>query len=504
MIRLLKFGNIIFGIVVILMLVNSVKFYFTNIFYEPITIEHKIIFLLLALLIFLTYCLIIKNKTLVNIAILKHIKAFVFCLMLLWQFLLLVSMPIVPIADPGMIYRIAIGETGAELLNYISVNPNNYMLLIWEKCLLYLLGERYLIHGLILFNMVFIDSAILLLDNLRKRLLPSSSNLLFYLSVIFIGFSPQFLQAYTDSAAFFFGTFIFYVGYYLVIAKSYTIKLTLSIALGIILGLSYGFRAPLLIYAISGVIVLVYQFLQIKNHNFAKNFTLAGVTILSFVAINSLSQFTLHQQYVVPFEEGKSRTMLYFVDLGLTSTGAAHAELSEEVLNAAGAERNQIFIQSIKQRVSKMDLSDWKHHLDKKLYFISAEGLMGWQVENVLHEENMISNRFSNTSIAQKLRSLILVNFSDFYRYSVVFQILWIVIILGMILYSIFYPDFKNSLNLWVQITIFGGILFLMIFEGGRSRYLIQFLPAILWNSSIGYERMLQIIKNVKKQNKRI
>lgn len=151
-----------------------------------------------------------------------------------------------------------------------------------------------------------------------------------------------------------------------------------------------------------------------------------------------------------------------------------------------------------------MGLSDWKHHLDKKLYFISAEGLMGWQVENVLHEENMISNRFSNTSIAQKLRSLILVNFSDFYRYSVVFQILWIVIILGMILYSIFFPDFKNSLNLWVQITIFGGILFLMIFEGGRSRYLIQFLPAILWNSSIGYERMLQIIKNVKKQKKRI
>ena len=105
--------------------------------------------------------------------------------MLLWQFLLLVSMPIVPIADPGTIYRIAIGETGAELLNYISVNPNNYMLLIWEKCLFYLLGERYLIYGLILFNMVFIDSAILLLDNLRKRLLPSSSNLLFYLSVKF-------------------------------------------------------------------------------------------------------------------------------------------------------------------------------------------------------------------------------------------------------------------------------------------------------------------------------
>ncbi|MGQ7355498.1 hypothetical protein ACTGZM_00350 [Streptococcus suis] len=504
MIRLLKFGNVIFGIVVILMLVNSVKFYFTNVFYEHITIEHKIIFFVLALLIFLTYCLISRNKTLENIAILKHIKAFVFCLMLLWQCLLLVSMPIVPIADPGTIYRIAIGETGAELLNYISVNPNNYMLLIWEKCLLYLFGKRYLIHGLILFNIAFIDIAILLLDNLRKRLLPNSSNLLFYLLVVFVGFSPQFLQAYTDSPAFFFGTLIFYVGYQFVTAKSYTIKLLLSIALGIILGLSYGLRASLLIYAISGVIVLVYQFLQIKNHSFAKNFALAGLTILSFMTINSLSQFTLHQEYVVPFEEGKSRTMFYFVDLGLTSTGAAHAELSEEVVNAAGPERNQIFIQSIKQRVAKMDLSDWKHHLDKKLYYITAEGLMGWQVENVLLEENMIPNRFSNTGIAQKLRRLILVNFSDFYPYSVVFQILWIVIILGMVIYSIFFPDFKNSLNLWVQITIFGGILFLMIFEGGRSRYLIQFLPAVLWNSSIGYERVLRTIKNVKKQNRRI
>ena len=38
----------------------------------------------------------------------------------------------------------------------------------------------------------------------------------------------------------------------------------------------------------------------------------------------------------------------------------------------------------------------------------------------------------------------------------------------------------------FLSLAVFGGLLFLTIFEGGKTRYLIQFLPQILLLASIG------------------
>ena len=68
--------------------------------------------------------------------------------------------------------------------------------------------------------------------------------------------------------------------------------------------------------------------------------------------------------------------------------------------------------------------------------------------------------------------------------YKIVKQPIWIVMVLGA-----FVPVWKyrryRQLN-YLLLTIFGGILFLMVFEGGKTRYLIQFLPQIFLLSSIG------------------
>lgn len=50
----------------------------------------------------------------------------------------------------------------------------------------------------------------------------------------------------------------------------------------------------------------------------------------------------------------------------------------------------------------------------------------------------------------------------------------------------------KLSFNLWMQITIFGALAFLIIFEAGRTRYMYQFMPAILFISSFGYGNLYE------------
>lgn len=65
-------------------------------------------------------------------------------------------------------------------------------------------------------------------------------------------------------------------------------------------------------------------------------------------------------------------------------------------------------------------------------------------------------------------------------------QLIWIFLI-GVLLFGWKYHDLISD---GLRLSLIGGFLFLLIFEGGRSRYLIQFLPSImilvliLWQSS--------------------
>ena len=51
----------------------------------------------------------------------------------------------------------------------------------------------------------------------------------------------------------------------------------------------------------------------------------------------------------------------------------------------------------------------------------------------------------------------------------------------------------NDSLNFLI-LSVFGGLLFLQIFEGGKTRYLIQFLPQILILSAVGLTQYPQAL----------
>ena len=65
-------------------------------------------------------------------------------------------------------------------------------------------------------------------------------------------------------------------------------------------------------------------------------------------------------------------------------------------------------------------------------------------------------------------------------------QLIWIFLV-GILFFGWKYHDLVSD---GLRLSLIGGFLFLLIFEGGRSRYLIQFLPSIMilvpivWQSS--------------------
>ncbi|MBF0844079.1 hypothetical protein IR117_05625, partial [Streptococcus danieliae] len=76
----------------------------------------------------------------------------------------------------------------------------------------------------------------------------------------------------------------------------------------------------------------------------------------------------------------------------------------------------------------------------------------------------------------------------EFQFYAWVKQLVWLALAWGVLRASRPYAGDRVELQ-FVMLAVLGGFLFLQVFEGGKTRYLIQFLPQILALSSMGWIR---------------
>ena len=81
-------------------------------------------------------------------------------------------------------------------------------------------------------------------------------------------------------------------------------------------------------------------------------------------------------------------------------------------------------------------------------------------------------------------------------------QIMWLITLIGMFITGCSFNMKKiDEKELIIKLTIIGAMMFLLLFEGGRSRYLIQFLPFFYLLSAIGWESVLTATNRRKKEN---
>lgn len=69
-------------------------------------------------------------------------------------------------------------------------------------------------------------------------------------------------------------------------------------------------------------------------------------------------------------------------------------------------------------------------------------------------------------------------------------DILWIITLIFML----FSLCAKDWITLLLKYVVLGFALFLLLFEGGRSRYLIQFLPYVFLLSGIGFYKLQKML----------
>ena len=209
-------------------------------------------------------------------------------------------------------------------------------------------------------------------------------------------------------------------------------------------------------------------------------------------------------------KEGLAKGPLLFINLGLTYRGHNQADMKEGLLqyiepNKRDDYNNGMFakenvIKEIKRRLKEYTPATFWGHLYYKQSLTVAEGTLGWLYRDVENEKtpfiNPLYEMTKNNPLAQFVRTFFLsIDKKEYVYYALIKQLVWIVMSLGLVMTLWKYrPDDRvNFLNL----AVFGGLLFLQIFEGGKTRYLIQFLPQILLVSALGLSQYSQDLKKV-------
>ena len=508
--KLLQFGNTIFFTMTVLWLYFAFRYAFEFVSIDlvnlnPITAGIMVVATIIIFLVFSFKNLVFSGLKKLYSLIIAH-KAWTLVLLTVVQLFILLTSGGLARSDTTILYQLTTDPNFAKESIYISNYPNNFLFLIYLK-IIYKISPENLVFNLSLLNIVFVNSSLMLSYQLVKEYFKEKiANIYFVLYICLFALQPQFIYTYTDLITLFFIVLLFVVLSFLVKNwKKMKAFYMASLGLGLIIGVCYNLRPPTVIYIIALFAVLI----SVKRSSVFSIKKIAMVSLIAFsmfyISNKSLS-ILLEKQDFVLYKDNYSRSLLYYVDLGLTYGGNYHHEIPQEIVAATSDDLNDLVKKDIQKRLDNYTPSSFIGHLYYKYYWITGEGMFGWNQERVLSEETRLQmpwiQGIINTGFAQKVRSIVYATGENFKIQGILFQMIWIVAVIGILVYSFTFKSSPYHVALWLQITLFGGFLFLMIFEGGRTRYLIQFLPAIILLSSLGWEQILAFVQRAIQSNR--
>ncbi|MFD0898607.1 glycosyltransferase family protein [Loigolactobacillus binensis] len=393
--------------------------------------------------------------------------------------------------DAGTVLSTAMG---AHNDYYFSVNPNNLGLLFIER-VLFLLAQalglanfKLILNGV---NLVLIDAAIFLIGLTLKTYLHKKQH--WSLLPLCFLLAPWIVVFYSDTAVLVFVALMIllvYTGAQRVKQPAYPLKklIGFSLLFGGATFFAYILKPSAIIFVLAVVLELLYCLVWSPQKQYwrallfsRRVLILFAVTWLTFGGLKLTEQVILSQQTLVSVNQEKAMLPSHFVLMGMnpkTGGGYSGADYNRSSSYPDPKSQQRANLRLIKQRLQHFGVVGYIKFLIHKNYNNSSDGTLGWSNDNQLGEPSLKQHHF--------IRSFFFIYGSRQAVYFVAAQIIWIGILLGVIFSWLDSSVFARSLRL----SLFGTLLFLLLFEGGRSRYLIQALPMIYILAVIGWTRV--------------
>lgn len=431
----------------------------------------------------------------------------VFGVMILFQIVILLFASGLSGYDVYGLYHAAMGDINSQKWTYLQNYPNNFLLFLFMR----------IVHSLTLLqilNIIAIDFSIAMSYFTAKRLFDKQTarySILLFIATL--GFSPWFLNTYSDTFVLPFvslGIFFLTCWSEKSIAPHYRLMSLLSA--GFFSSIAYYLKPSAIIFVIAYFLISILKLGKFKP--FFISFLVFIIGALVFAM-----PFTLYKnnQNYVHFDKNKVFPMTHFLMLGISKNGMYNGPDVQLTRSAKTAkEKKEVNIRVFKQRLKQLGTLGYTKFLYGKYCKTIHDGTYAWGADGAGKTGFLVR---PNLNPSEKLSPFIHSNFGSFLRsfiytdgngqgytngkntffYRFIAQIIYIIMIFGILLSTLKSRyDFKV---MWLLLSMIGLMLFLLLFEGGRSRYLIQTLPVFVILAAYGYHSKFGT-QNLKSRSK--
>nr|WP_288489854.1 hypothetical protein [uncultured Limosilactobacillus sp.] len=480
-----RFINVFYLPLIVISLFGAVSFLLNQLY----MLQTKSILIIDVFLIIIVICYLIKLgkvKAVIDLTVKrlesKNIKRGLVILILIWQLVMIWSISGFSTWDPGIIILQATGQS-QWVPNYFSYYQNTLPLMFFEHLVWRLIGSpNYKVLTIVLniINMMLVDTSVyLLLKHEKQRLNKKTLNYISICICLLMLVTPWICLPYSDPLSFAFTIFV-YLG-----LKSLNERYSLlkAIIVGTLIAVNYFIKPSTVIILIAYIIVSFVFTISSKELiiNLLKKLTIIFATM--FVLISGFNLYKSHNS-IIKIDNSKALNLVHFADMGIQGTGGYYLpDVDHDIKIKDPKERLKSDKEIWLKRFNQMGPLKYQAFLIRKQVANTEDGSFHWGKEGEFINSFSRSQYFlprklflDNDGIARKYQE----------TFAIVIQLCWIILLANLVL-VLQRSDYNSQ---FLKYAIVGFFAFLLIFESGRSRYLIQFLPLIILLSGIGYENL--------------
>lgn len=400
--------------------------------------------------------------------------------------------------DAGMLHYAAVNVTHVQevgVTSYYSLNQNNMPIMLFMHWLVTLTGQTsWMFFDYV--TLVFVDlSALLNLASVwlvQRRALGTAM----YFHAAWLAVFPSIIMPYTDAWGL--PLVSFYLFCYFVMRRSTIHPLLRAVAangFGISVMLTY-FMKPSSIIPVIAIAIIEGLHLLVNYKRLSLEALFIAFAMLLFIGRSGFETYRyvdnqVQNQTYIQLDKSRSIPAIHFMAMGVYGQGGySEKQAIMMAVLPTKKQKTDYSIKMLKTRLQKLGPLGYLEFLVKKQRNNTADGTFGWLKEGNFFRENQ---KPSNKGISNKLKNYIYLygrHIADF-RFAAQ---LWWICLLGTIGLS-FGP--RREIIQMLRLSLVGGFIFLLLFEGGRSRYVIQYLPCLLLLASLSYERVVINIKRL-------
>lgn len=406
-------------------------------------------------------------------------------LLVVYQLLIVIFMHF-PIGHDVSMIQTYLNAPTHKISEYFSVNSNNLFVLFFLRFWTAIFNISPTWINLDIINLIMVDISAIINVLIIKKIQKKYVYVSLFINCVWLLFFPHIIIPYTDTLVLPFVSFAIYMFVCAYIDKknkvSYLLLFTIFVAL------AYLLKPSSICFVIALALLTLFK---IDSKNIKLFVRLSSIALLLFVGIIlGFKAYTLNQNFV-KIDYSQSKPMVHFINMGMhdETKGGFNGQVTLELMRQPTKDAKiKYSIDGIKDQFIRKGFFGELKRLINKNFYNTEDGAFGWIKEGDGTFIVWDSYKFERKPVYNKKITNFLVNIyspNGKYVTNYIFwnQVVWIILLLCM-----FGSCFVYSENFYIsfcQLSLIGGLMFLLIFEGGRTRYLIQFLPIMLMLSSL-------------------